>query len=195
MKKYELEIELDENPMNPRTEWDNIGTMICFHNRYNLGDKLKFGYKSSDYTSWEELKEQIEKDYNVLAIKPLYLYDHSGITISTKPFGCQWDSGQVGWILIDKARLEYITGDADGFNETNLEEFIDSEVKTYDQYLTGEVYTITINEVETCDKGHEHKCMLESIGGYYGREYAEQDGEALLKHYEKEIALVKAQNT
>lgn len=190
MKSYKLEIEQDEDPMNPRIEWDNTTTMICFHNRYNLGDK--HNYKSDDYSGWQELKEQLQNDYKILMIKPLYMYDHSGITISTKPFSCSWDSGQIGWVFIDETRLQYMSGDASGFNELNLEEIIDGEVKGYDQYLTGEVYRITINEVEICSMGHQHETMLESIGGYYGYEYAEQEGQELLKHYEKEIALVKA---
>ena len=28
---------------DPRS-WDNIGTMVCFHSRYNLGDKHYYGY-------------------------------------------------------------------------------------------------------------------------------------------------------
>jgi len=27
----------DSDPINPR-EWDNVGSMICWHSRYNLGD-------------------------------------------------------------------------------------------------------------------------------------------------------------
>ena len=33
---------------------------------------------------------------------PLYLYDHSGITMNTTGFSCPWDSGQVGWIYASK---------------------------------------------------------------------------------------------
>jgi len=38
MKKFELKIEQDTDPMNPRTDWDNLGTMVCFHKLYDLGD-------------------------------------------------------------------------------------------------------------------------------------------------------------
>lgn len=185
MKNYKLEIFRDEDPMNPRTEWDNIGTMICFHNRYNLGDK--HNYNSSNYSGWSELKEQIENDYSVLMIKPLYLYDHSGITISTSPFGCIWDSGQVGWIFIDEKKLDYMMGDTSGHNEINLEEIIDNEVETYDSYIQGEVYGYKIIEVETCDKGHEHEDIIDSCGGYYKEEDAEAEGNSLLKHYQEKV--------
>jgi hypothetical protein len=185
MKKFELKIEHDDDPMNPRTDWDNITTMICFHKRYDLGDKTD--YKSDNFDSWDELKTQIESDYKVLMIKPLYMYDHSGITISTSPFGCNWDSGQIGWVFIDKDNLQRISGDSDGFNELNLEEITDSEVKTYDQYVTGEVYRYTIYEIETCSLGHEHKNFVEGCGGYFGEEECENEGKSVLQHLEKEV--------
>jgi len=31
---YQIEIIHDEFPQNPRIEWDNLGTMVCFHRRY-----------------------------------------------------------------------------------------------------------------------------------------------------------------
>jgi hypothetical protein len=33
-----LELHHDESPESPR-EWDNMGTMAFFHQRYDLGDK------------------------------------------------------------------------------------------------------------------------------------------------------------
>ena len=104
MKKYELKIEQDTDPMNPRKDWDNITTMVCGHRSYDLGDK--HNYKQGDFNSWDEMKEQIIKDYKVLMIKPLYLYDHSGITISTSSFGCNFDSGQVGWVFVDETKFK-----------------------------------------------------------------------------------------
>ena len=38
-KGYEIEIRTDEMAQDPRTEFDERGTMVCFHSRYNLGDK------------------------------------------------------------------------------------------------------------------------------------------------------------
>ena len=103
MKKFELEIEQDSSPDSPRT-WDNLGTMVCFHKRYNLGDKTD--YRSSDYDSWDELKQGIIENEGEVVILPLFLYDHSGITISTTPFSCNWDSGQVGFIFVSKHKIK-----------------------------------------------------------------------------------------
>src|SRR5690554_4898572 len=100
---YKLFIEHDDDPMNPRTEWDNLCTMVCFHNRYSLGDE-DHGYSSKDFNSWEELAGQIVKDHDPSVMQPLYLYDHSGISISTGEFVCRWDSGQVGFIFVGRKK-------------------------------------------------------------------------------------------
>jgi len=180
MKKFELKIEQDTDPMNPRTDWDNLGTMVCFHKRYDLGDKTD--YRSNDYDSWEELKEGIIKNEGEVVILPLYLYDHSGITISTSPFDCNWDSGQIGFIFVSKYKMK-----KEGIDETKVEEYLKGEVETYDQYLTGEVYCYEVYEIETCDKGHEHKTLVESCGGYFGEEECKSEGQSVLRHLEKEV--------
>ena len=35
--RYKLEIAFDTDPQSPR-EWDNLGTMVCWHNRHSFGD-------------------------------------------------------------------------------------------------------------------------------------------------------------
>lgn len=39
---YLLQVMYDDEPLNPRTDYDNFGKMVCWHNRYNLGDKHDF---------------------------------------------------------------------------------------------------------------------------------------------------------
>lgn len=36
---YLIQIMLDDEPLNPRTDYDNFGHMVCWHSRYNLGDE------------------------------------------------------------------------------------------------------------------------------------------------------------
>jgi len=180
MKKYELKIEQDTDPMNPRTEWDNLGTMVCFHNRYELGDKTD--YRSEDYDNWEELEKGIIKNEGEVIILPLYLYDHSGITISTNPFNCNFDSGRIGFIFMSKHKIK-----KEGIDETKVIEYLKGEVETYDKYLTGEVYRYTIYEVETCSLGHEHKNFVEGCGGFFGEDECKSEGKSMLEHYEKEV--------
>jgi hypothetical protein len=181
MKKYIYKIEQDTNPENPRN-WDNITTMVCGHRRYNLGDKHR--YRQEDYNSWEAMKKQIKKDYKVLLIKPLYMYDHSGITISTEPFSCQFDSGQIGWVFIQEDQLNYTCGKDFKRGKATLEKIMNSEVKNYDQYLTGEVYAYTIYEQEECSKGHLHEEQLEYCGGYYSEGDAIDEAQAMVEYYQ-----------
>ena len=60
------------------------------------------------FQSWNELENHLIKK-NAFIVLPIYMYDHSGITISVNPFSCPWDSGQIGFIYIskEKARKEY----------------------------------------------------------------------------------------
>lgn len=39
---YLLQVMYDTEPLNPRTDYDNFGHMMCWHKRYNLGDENHF---------------------------------------------------------------------------------------------------------------------------------------------------------
>ena len=188
MKKYIYKIEQDNNPDSPR-EWDNFGKMVCFHNRYNLGDK--HNYKSNDYDGWEEVKEQLIKD-GAKVILPIYMYDHSGITISTAPFGCRFDSGQVGFIYCTAKDMES-DGMAGTIDEDRAIVLLKGEIETYDSYLRGEVYGYRIFEQEVCDKGHTHEEQLDSCWGYYSEEDATAEAESLVRYYERTATEVAIQ--
>lgn len=34
-----LQVMMDDEPLNPRENYDNFGKMVCWHKRYNLGDR------------------------------------------------------------------------------------------------------------------------------------------------------------
>jgi hypothetical protein len=181
-KKFRIKIVQDTDPSSPRED-DNLGTMVCFHKRYDLGDK--HDYNHIEYDSWGEQRKDIEKTENVCVILPLYLYDHSGITISTSPFGCNWDSGQVGWIFVSKEDVRKEFGVKRITKEIieKVTNILESEVETYDQYLMGDVYGYEICEVVTCSEGHEHENELDSCWGFYGSEYCMEEAESIVKYY------------
>lgn len=155
----------DQDPMNPR-EWDNIGKMVCFHNRYKLGD-------DHDFRDPEDFDAFLVEEKDKLYILPLYLYDHGGITISTKPFNCPWDSGQVGYIYITKKRAEE-EGLSDPYKT------LEHEVKEYDHYIVGNCYGYTIED--------EEGDFLDSCGGFLGYEdFAEEEALNMAKHLEKTL--------
>ena len=66
------------NP-NPRED-DNLGHLICWHRRYSLGDSNEF-YRPCDFQAFAE----VNKD-NMYCILNVYMYDHTGIALSTEPF-------------------------------------------------------------------------------------------------------------
>jgi len=158
-----LNISIDESPESPR-EWDNMGTMICSHRRYDLGDKHEINF--DDYSGWDEAKKAIIKKYDVAVILPLYLYDHSGITMATTPFSCRWDSGQVGFIVVSKKKLreEYSVKRITKKHIEKVTTYLKGEVETYDTYLRGDVYSF-----EVTDKEGNH---IDSCSGFYGNDFA-----------------------
>jgi hypothetical protein len=158
-----LKVIHDYNAESPRA-WDNIGTMVCFHNRYDLGDN--HNYNADDYSGWGEMEKAIIKQDNVAVILPLYLYDHSGQSISTSPFSCRWDSGQVGFIVVSKKKaLEEFGGKIVTKKlKERLEKILEGEVETYNKYIEGEVYGFQI-----VDEDDE---VIDSCYGFYGTDFA-----------------------
>ena len=164
--KFKVKVGLDTSPTNPRED-DNFSKMICFHGRYELGDKHDIRHEV--YQSWEEMEKAIKKELKAAIILPLYLYDHSGITIRTSPFSCRWDSGQIGFVYCTKEDLKSLgTNRKFGSRAKRAMEIINGEVNEYDHYLTGDVYGY-----EICADDDE---VLSSSWGYYDREECMKEG-------------------
>lgn len=152
-------ITADSYPENPR-DWDNLGTMAAFHQRYCLGD-TDHGIDHRDYSSWDEMENAIIRANPGCVILPLYLYDHSGIRMNTSGFNCPWDSGQVGFIFVSAKKIrEYfaIKRVTKKVRERVIAS-LDGEVETYNQYLCGEVYGYRIEG---------GKYDGDSCGGFFG---------------------------
>ncbi len=156
---FTIKIYQDCDPESPR-EWDNLGTMVCFHKRYTLGDE-KHGINKDDFESWSDLEGYLQKERNAAIMLPLFLYDHSGITMNTRGFSCPWDSGRVGVIFVDRDTLRKEYG-VKRISKSVIERatnVLEGEVKTYDQYLTGQVYGFRIEDADGED--------VDSCWGYY----------------------------
>lgn len=169
-----IKIGRDEYLFNPREENENAGTMACFHKRYKLGDKHTF-------KTPEELNEFLDEEKTVHL--PLYLYDHSGITMNTKGFHCPWDSGQVGFIYITYEKILEVYGGTEVTDETirKAENLLRGEVEEYDRYLRGEQYCYEIYEVKHCKEcGHTEEVFLQTCGGYESEESCIKDAESEL---------------
>lgn len=126
----------DDDAQSPR-EWDNLGKMVCWHRRATLGD-VQFSKISSGMDP-EQYIDGLPKGTIVL---PLYLYEHSGMTMKTGPFSDSWDSGQVGFIYAtpDTICKEMSVKGISKELRAKVQRRLESEVETYDAYLTGNVW-------------------------------------------------------
>lgn len=109
------------------------------------------------------LKEEALSNYIIL---PLYLYEHSGITMSTGQFSCPWDSGQVGWIYmtLETARKNWpSTTDL----KDRAEQYLKGEVHEYAMYLEGDCWGYSILDADEVD--------IESCWGFYGLDVVREE--------------------
>jgi len=141
-KKHIITVYPDMDPESPRN-WDNITEFHCSHKRYSLGDK-GFNYPSG--SECVQAAQEAQKQGDI--VLPLYLYDHSGITISLSPFSCPWDSGQLGFVIIRRQKMleEFGGRKFTQILKDRALKIAESEVKEYDQFLRGEVYGYQIDE-------------------------------------------------
>lgn len=186
---YTIKVEQDDCDGEGPREWDNLGTMVCW-SRYNLGDvdgnsefnsqdhfwhsiSGMYEEEETDYLTEEQLDRMRDAAFKKNIILPLYLYDHSGITIRTTGFSCPWDSGQVGWIYIslEDVRKEYSCHRVSAKLRKRVEGYLNGEVETYDHFITNNVYWFEVErEDEDGDVVH-----IDSCGGFYG-DYNDDEG-------------------
>lgn len=147
-KAVRVVIVRDDSPMDPREGCEPLGRIIHWHSRYNIGHGA------------EKIDREAADDWlRDAAVKlPIYMYDHGGVTIATTPFGCHFDSGQVGWIYCDAEdiRREKVTLE-------QAEKCLRTEIRVQDQYIRGEVYGVEIYD----EDGEE----MYSCYGFFGDDW------------------------
>lgn len=155
--KVIIKIKHDSNPESPRM-WANLGTMVFWHSRYELGDKHNI--------TNVEFKEML-KDKNVIA-RAVYMYDHSGIALSTEPYNDQWDSGFLGWIYTTKDKIREWFGIKRVTQSYIYEAMIvlKHELAIYNQFIEGDVWGFEMwSCCPCCGKPEE---IIDSCWGFYG---------------------------
>jgi len=192
-KGYKIEVSYDCDPLNPREEFDNLGTIAYKHSRYTIGeeeisdpidwllnklDKKMASTMGYDNETLHSLENLFFKQFGGFK---LYLMDHSGLTLSTSPFGGiygHFDSGQVGYIYcslpdaIENWNLPknstWSTLVDNWFNKGQKITLLDiakrilqCEIDDQAAYLSGEVYTVSIIDPDTDEAS-------DRCGGYFG---------------------------
>ncbi len=155
-----LEIYYDEYPENPREQYDPLGKMLCFSQRYILGDEHDL--HTYGFESWDALEDYLRREDGAIVTLPLYLYDHSGLAMNTTGYACPWDSGRVGVVYATREAV----CEAFGCKEPSPEDLVRAkrilvaEVQEYDDYLRGDVYWFKLMDAD----GNEIDCCH----GFYG---------------------------
>jgi hypothetical protein len=166
-KNQELHIFQDSNPESP-DDWENDEIFLVYKHKdftinrdgfickeiYNylnylesIEDKNKFNYKEV-IEKWEYNKGVNYSEYHIFTV---YAHIHGGVSLSLNHNGDRWDTSSTGFILIKKDLLK-----GSSKNEENLTEeeartnYVENLIKTWNQYLSGEVYGFKVFEqVET----------------------------------------------
>lgn len=213
---FNIIVDIDDFPLNPRTENDNMGTMACYHSSYQLGDREFEDCRNSEDVMFMVYEKVFGTDkanalfsatnnFIEIAIKilrktcpvflPLYILDHSGIWIKTGRFQEDpggWDTSLVGFIFVTKETVIEEYGDLSDESVKKAEAYLEGEVKEYSSYLSGEVFCYRI---EATDKNHSIHCD-DACCGYVGYPYphliedAKSNINAAIQQYREECKAV-----
>lgn len=194
--------EEDARFADPR-DCDNLGTMVCWHPDYILGDAQLGGSGGavdnlfttengrSDFSGMEAVERYLSFT-GALCIMPLYLLDHSGLSIragSPSPFDSPkvradhrgaamgFDTTMVGFIYTTRERIAELCGDA----ELDIQEALNAEVKEYNSWLSGEVYYYVVED--------EDGEILDSCGGFIGSDHVMSEARAAAEWEARQKAL------
>jgi len=183
--KYHVIATPDDWAENPRETWKNLGAMRCVHHRYRLGDEpypedsrtvvintadalLDDSERAEDLwykLGTEGLLEWCEAHPDYYGYR-LYLYDHSGISISiagdTTPYNNHWDASCVGIIWAPRRTILGFFGRKRMSKNLAAAALrtLREEVEVYDTYLRGDIYRVAISGPDGDD----------AYGGIFGLE-------------------------
>lgn len=191
-RNHLVRVYQDECDSSPR-EWDNTGILVTFHRKVNFTDKGAPKIRVNDFSSFDEIQKHLIKDHGAAVILKVYMLDHSGISLSTKPFNDHFDSGQIGFIYA--TREDIFKSYAKKVLSKSLEEQVArnlaGEVETLNQFTSGEVYAYVIDPESETDYAGKHNLVG---GNFYDMDELEMvansdvDG---LKAFDDEQDLIK----
>ena len=171
-----LKIYYDSDAENPR-EFAEYDSVIAYKSQYTLGEEI-----IPEPIDWLEEKLNVPKKYEYsnarlaeleaiffdrFIAKRIYLYDHSGLAVSTSPFSNKWDSGQVGYIYIskEKVRANYGAKKVGKKLKQLVLDRLEAEVEELNHYVSGDVFGFKILDSEDS--------VVDSCWGFYGDNFLE----------------------
>jgi len=169
---YKVRIEQDLDASNPYKEWDQLSDVTFWWRGYDLDSTGKGQLHFKEPT--DVLNAYGAGD--IVYFQWIHGYIHSGITISLDksqyPFNDVWDSGLAGVVYVTKEKARENWPHYRGRTLwLACERAAKGEVKTLDQYLTGQVYGYVITHRGT---------DADSCWGFYGLEYCIEEAKCVV---------------
>lgn len=161
-KGHNITIEYDEDPQNPRTEWDNLTEIHCRSSQYNLGE---VNHSNSEDFNLMLAEAKRQGDYVIR----VYAYIHSGTALSLASFHgrlpqghAEFDSGCSGVIVVRREQFlkEFGWKKWTTKRRKRAYDICEADIKTFTSYLNGEVFGFVVD-----DHG-------DSVWGFYSIEEA-----------------------
>lgn len=198
--------EFDTGHANPRDHDGNLSTFYIYRPGYELGEEQLAASglpeiecpncaddtqdecpRCEGFATVEPTLAEWAKSEDAIAIAPLFIYEHSGLSIShgpivfldedeganvnTDPRGrfmgddAGWDTSFSGFALVTRANWKECFLDAP-VDKEQIAKNIDSEVEEYDKYLRGEVFWFIVAR----DTPFEDSCH-----GFLGDDYIKEE--------------------
>ena len=182
MNEFKLTIQKDFDTPSPRgDDYENLATLVSSHRKLVVGDDNALDKLTKEIRSHKNYKDSYEYDYDFQSVKamqdlgekiglfavtlPLYIYTHSGSTISTTPFSCSFDSGQYGFAYItkDEAYSFYDIKRITKVITEKLEQIIKDEVSVFNSYINGDFYYFNLFKINEIGEAIQ---TIDSCGGF-----------------------------
>lgn len=176
-RRYRARIYYDPLAENPSTQDTTLGTVVSWH---PLGE-------AHGYASPTDFLAQVPEDTVVRL--PVYLYEHGGRRLSTRPFRDPWDSGLIGWIFADLSTVCDYFGAVEFTPELRARAVraLQDEIATLSAYLNGDVFGYVLERAVPCacdpDCDHPPTYVVEDEAwGFYGTDFFANAMTSYLSH-------------
>lgn len=175
---FSVEIHRDENAYDPEDMTDSPVYLTFFHREFHRCPKAvpftreTAGEWIEEYHSSPELQAR-------WAVFSVEAYIHGGIVLSLVQEGRnfpdrRWDVSRAGWVVIEKDERWW--GDPTKMDPRTWYDIAKAHIEEWNQYIEGDVYGYEVKD--------EVGEVLDSCWGFYGKQYALEDGLAVAKSYE-----------
>ncbi len=134
-EKYFYEVIEEDVMHNPREYYTHITHLLFKTKHIDLSDEELKDIDLGDFNGWDAVEDYLYEEFKVAYITPVYMMDHSYITLGARPFGGyygRFDSGQVGFLFVTEEDKEKYNIDRQKFYE-----MVEYELTEFENYLNG----------------------------------------------------------